>query len=350
MDLQRRIQAFVQLGKVLNQFTERKDWPGYESGVGENDFNDFNATIGAAKHHNGWFTEESVRQAISAIAGSLSENNIGQWLEKYSELPTASKSVRVGVIMAGNIPLVGFHDMLCVLMSGHKLVGKCSSQDDKLMPFVVQFLLQIEPDFKDYIEFTMAKLPEVDAIIATGSNNSARYFEYYFGKYPSIIRKHRTSVAVLTGDENEEDLKGLGKDVFTHFGLGCRNVSKLYIPKDYDLDKVFGGLFEHNDIINHQKYANNYDYNKTLFLMNQDDLLENGFIMLKQERALTSPVATLYYEYYDDEKALYETLAEQEEQIQCIVSKKEIPFGKAQSPELWDYADNVDTMEFLLGL
>ncbi len=349
LELSRRIQAFVQLGKVLKQFSSEKRWSGYELGIGEQEFNEFNELILRAKHHNGWFTEENVRSSITAFADILSEENIGQWLEKYP-LPDNWTPKRVAVIMAGNIPIVGFHDMLCVLISGHKMLGKCSSQDDRLLPAIAKFLIDIEPNFADSIEFTQGKMDDIEAVIATGSDNSARYFDYYFGKYPNIVRKNRTSVAVLDGEENEDELRALGSDIFTYFGLGCRNVSKLYLPKGYDLNKIFGAIFEHQDIINHKKYANNYDYNKTLFLMNADDLLENGFIVFKEETSLNSPVATLYYEYYDDKETLNATLGNVQEQIQCVVSRENIPFGKAQRPELWDYADDVDTLEFLLSL
>lgn len=351
MELQQRQQAFVQLGKVLKSFEHAQAWPGYESGLGEHEFEEFKGLIGVLKHRNGWFTEDMVRKALGALGDSLSEEALGQWLESYQEQLQGDRSAKtVGVIMAGNIPMVGFHDMLCVLMAGHKVKAKCSSEDDQLLPKVVKFLLEIAPDLKECIEFCPDRLGEVDAVIATGSNNTSRYFEYYFGKYPNIIRKHRTSVAVLDGSETEEELQALGEDIFSYYGLGCRNVSKLFLPKGFELDRFFNAIFSYGDIINHQKYANNFDYNKTLYLMNQEPLLENGFLLLKEDEALSSPVAVLLYEYYEDRAAVESRLKAEEENIQCIVSKEEVPFGQAQHPSLSDYADKVDTMEFLLKL
>jgi hypothetical protein len=259
--------------------------------------------------------------------------------------------------MAGNIPMVGFHDLLAVLLSGNFAVIKLSGDDKHLLPFVTKILCTIEPAYKERIEFREGRLSEIDAVIATGSNNSARYFEYYFGKIPHIIRKNRNSVAVLSGDEPPEELKKLGADIFSYFGLGCRNVSKLFIPKGYDLNLFFNAIFSYQEIINHNKYANNFDYNRAVYLMGKDKegLLENGFLFLVKSLEYASPVAVIFYEYYDDIALVNAKLTSDKEQIQCIVSniqaiQNRIPFGKAQQPELWDYADNVDTMEFLIGL
>ena len=202
----------------------------------------------------------------------------------------------------------------------------------------------------DRSEVVVAQLKAVDGIIATGSNNTSRYFEQYFGKYPNIIRKSRTSVAIITGAESEEDLQGLANDVFAFYGLGCRNVTKVFLPKGYDLDNLFKAFFPFQYVSENNKYANNYDYHKAVFMMEQYDLLENGFLIMKEDQSLHSPIGTLYYEYYSDANSIQEHLKQFDENIQCIVSKKDIPFGKAQNPELWDYADNIDTMEFLLGL
>src|SRR5690606_32672077 len=189
----------------------------------------------------------------------------------------------------------------------------------------------------------------VDAVIATGSNNTSRYFEYYFGKYPNIIRKNRTSVAILTGNESEADLKALGSDIFSFFGLGCRNVSKIYVHRDFDIDRFFKGIYDYNQIVNHHKYANNYDYFRALWMMNQEDLLDNGFMILRPSTALASPIATVFYERYYDLKSVRNQLEQQRDEIQCIVSLQDVPFGESQKPELWDYADGVDTMKFLLS-
>ncbi len=348
MELKQRVAAFVQLGKTLQVFAENNGWKGYETGISAQEYEEMNALIAKQVFHNGWFTEENVRHALSAIATSLEEEKINIWLSAYPELTNTSKKITVGLVMAGNIPLVGFHDILCILISGHKVIAKTSSQDGELLPRIVELLTKFNPEFKLLIEFTNGKMEGFDAVVATGSNNTSRYFEHYFGKYPNIIRKNRTSVALITGQETEEELKALGKDIFQYFGLGCRNVSKLFVPREYDLNQLFGVVYDYQDIINHKKYANNYDYNKTLYLMDRKTIVENGFLLMKEDKALTSPVATLFYEYYENETEIEQRLEEEKENIQCIVSKQHVPFGKAQLPELWDYADGVDVMQFLL--
>ena len=253
--------------------------------------------------------------------------------------------------MAGNVPLVGFHDFLSVLISGHSVLVKQSSGDKHLLPFLARYLVYVEPYFKGKIIFTEQKLENFDAVIATGSNNTARYFEFYFKNKPNIIRKSRNSVAVLTGNETEEQMQNLGDDVFKYFGLGCRSVSKLYVPKEYNFDAFFNGMYSKKDMINNAKYANNYDYNKAVYLMSEFDLLENGFLMIKEDESYSSPIATIFYEYYDNLIDLKIKLFEDKEKIQCIVGKgileNEINFGQTQNPKLWDYADGVNTLEFL---
>lgn len=252
--------------------------------------------------------------------------------------------------MAGNIPMVGFHDLLCVLISGHSAIVKLSSDDKILLPAVIRSLSKYEPKLAAKVSFAQGLLSGFDAVIATGSNNTSRYFEAYFGKYPNIIRKGRNSVAVLEGDETEEEMKLLAKDIFDYYGLGCRNVTKLYIPADFDLDRIFNGLFPFADIVNHNKYANNYDYHKSLWLLNREELLDNGFILLKEDTRIASPIGTLFYERYQDRSSLEELLASQMNQIQCVVGRSFLPFGQSQCPALNDYADGVDTMNFLQSL
>jgi hypothetical protein len=256
--------------------------------------------------------------------------------------------------MAGNIPLVGFHDFLSVLISGNKALVKLSSNDTILLPYLTKVLFSIEPEFEDLIEFTDEKFIDFDGVIATGSNNTARYFEYYFGKYPNIIRKNRNSVAVLTGNESTEQLELLANDIFRYFGLGCRNVSKIYIPEDYNFDPFFKAMYSWRHVINQNKYMNNYDYNKAVYLMSNIPLLDNEFMLLKEDKSLSSPISILYYEYYSSMEELTSLIEVSREQIQCVVSEcgmpGEVPFGTTQSPSLWDYADGVDTMEFLLNL
>lgn len=256
--------------------------------------------------------------------------------------------------MAGNIPLVGFHDFFCVLLVGHKVLVKQSSNDKHLLPYLAKYLEQVAPGFKGQIEFTEEKLRDFDAVIATGSDNTARYFEYYFNGKPSIIRKNRNSVAVLTGNETDAELERLSHDIFRYYGLGCRNVSKLFVPKNYDFDSFFKAMYAWHPIINETKYANNYDYNKAVYLMSEFDMLENGFLMVKEDSNYASPIATVFYEQYETLEALQHKLETDAENIQCVVSKglnkSHLAFGETQQPQLWDFADGVDTMDFLLKI
>jgi hypothetical protein len=271
-------------------------------------------------------------------------------LDKYDI--SLNKTKTVAIIMAGNIPLVGFHDLLSVLLTGNNAVVKLSSNDTVLIPLMVEYLTDLDASFNNRVSFTEAKLPSFDAVIATGSNNTARYFEYYFGKKPNIIRNNRNSVAILTGNENDEELKALGKDIFTYYGLGCRSVSKLFVPENYDFDRFFTAIYDYRDIVNQAKYANNYDYNKAVYLMSEFKFLDNGFLMLKEDQGYSSPIATTFYEHYTSEDALLDKLKLDVDKIQCIVASgivdNEVSFGKTQQPALWDYADGVDTVEFLL--
>ena len=336
MTIESRIQPLVQLGTLLNKHAESR---------AELD-SELELAIIRAINYNGWFTPKNVRKALAAIVEMLSEDQLKAWSSAYD----LEGGKRVAIIMAGNIPLVGFHDLLCVLISGHTAIVKMSSDDNQLLPVIVDVLKKIEPNFADKIHFTKDKMENFDAVIATGTNNSARYFEHYFNQYPNIIRKSRSSVAILDGSESDEDLKGLANDVLQYFGLGCRSISKVFLPKDYDLNLLFNAFYAHKEIINNKKYANNYDYNKAVYLMGQHDITENGFLIMKQETALKSPVSVLHYEFYDDLELVYRLVANYKEKIQCVTGKGFIPFGKAQHPGLQDYADGVDTMNFLQSL
>ncbi len=347
--LEKTKKAFVELGKFLAQFKESEIVK--NPSVLNNDlfFNDFLNLIENQKHHNGWFIESEVYFSVQSWADALTSENLEQWITPYqiSEKPPKT----VGLILAGNIPLVGFHDFLSVLISGHKALVKTSSNDKQLLVFLANYLIKIEPSLKSRIEFTDSQLKDFDAVIATGSNNTARYFEYYFKNKPSIIRKNRNSVAVLTGNETHEDLINLGKDIFRYFGLGCRNVSKLFVPKNYDFEKFFKAMYEYREIINNQKYINNYDYNKAVFLMSNYLILDNGFLVLKEDASYSSPIASVFYEYYSDIQEIKNRLRQDDELIQCVVSNNLFPnsvsFGQTQLPKLSDYADNVDTIVFL---
>ncbi len=333
MNLRQRINAFEKLGELLEKNKDK-----LKQGV-----------------HNPWFTPENIDYALTEIATSLKRENLEKWTAMYPDLQNKQDVKRVGVITAGNIPLVGFHDFLSVLISGNVFVGKLSSKDDKLMPALIKMLIDAEPEFENFIKITENKLENFDAVIATGSNNSARYFDYYFGKYPHIIRKNRNSAAVLTGKETDEDLQLLADDIFLYFGLGCRSVSKLFLPDGYELDHIFRNSLKHKNVINHNKYANNYDYNRAIYMMNQIEFKDNGIMLMKEDIGYASPVSVVYYENYSNPETVKKRLASDNEMIQCVVSKESfvdgsVSFGESQKPQLWDYADNVDTIDFLINL
>jgi|SRR5690554_3956632 len=346
MELKRRINAFVGLGKSIAKLNNHSDLEEVESQLEPI----FKKTL--AK--NGWFTLENIQFALQKWSEALTEESLNQWISKYDFENTTFKNEKtVAIIMAGNVPMVGFHDFISVLITGHRVLAKLSSNDNVLIPFLAKKLISLEPEFKNSISFTEGKLTGFDAVIATGSNNTSRYFDYYFGKYPHIIRKNRNSVAVLTGNENEEDLNLLADDIFRYFGLGCRNVSKLYVPENYDFEKFFKAIYRWKDIIHNHKYINNYDYNKAVYLMDELPLLDNEFLLLKEDSGFSSPIAVVFYEKYSTLSYLKNVLEENSDTLQCVVSKdvpNGLPFGKTQSPELWDYADGVDTIDFLLDL
>jgi hypothetical protein len=352
MDLETKKNVFVTLGRFLKQFAEGNS--NKDSSVPQNDlfFNEFEQLIQLSQSHNGWYTPEQVYFSIQSWAKALTEENLNQWTSSYDF--TTSESKTIALILAGNIPLVGFHDFISVLISGHNVLIKTSSNDQHLLPFLAKYLIAIQPQLGTQITFAEGKLDNFDAVIATGSNNTARYFEYYFKDKPSIIRKNRNSIAVLNGEETREQLIALGEDIFRYFGLGCRNVSKLFVPKGYSFDAFFEAIFEYQDVIHYEKYANNYDYNKAVFLMSNYKLLDNGFLTLKEDSSHASPISSVFYEYYENLDTVEKRLETENDSIQCIVSnnlvKNSIPFGQTQRPELWDYADNVDTISFSLTI
>ncbi|WP_075342314.1 acyl-CoA reductase [Tenacibaculum agarivorans] len=347
--IEQRIHSFVELGHFLSQFSRQEIVK--KDNILFNDifFDGYKHQLKLAEEHNNWFTKDNLLFACENWAQALSDSNIKKWIAQEDLLEKSDK--KVAIIMAGNIPLVGFHDFLSVLISGHAVIAKLSSNDKHLLPFLAKYLEYTNENFKGKISFTEDKLTDFDAVIATGSNNTARYFEYYFKNKPNIIRKNRNSVAIIHGNENEDDYEKLSEDVFRYFGLGCRSVSKIFIPRDYSFDAFFQGMFTKQDVIQNAKYANNYDYNKAVYLMSEFDILENGFLMIKEDESYSSPIASVFYEYYDNIDDLKIKLYEDREKIQCIVSKdfieNEIPFGKTQHPELWDYADGVNTLTFL---
>jgi hypothetical protein len=338
MTLQARITAFADLGHFLNDpstISEIELW------------------ADKAMNQNNWFTLENTKKSLKSIADFyLNEDLLNQWTGLYEIQDTPKIVKSIGVIMAGNIPAVGFHDMMTIVLSGHVCVAKLSSQDSYLMTALIEKLLEINPN----LEIRIAdKLNEVDTLIATGSDNSARYFEYYFKTKPNIIRKNRTSVGILNGNETEEDFLNLGRDITDYFGLGCRNISKIYVPESYDFTKFYDAVEPLGDIFYHNKYKNNYDYNKSIYLVNMMPHFDNGFMILAPSENLVSPISVIFYEEYNDEEDLKSKIETNKDKVQCIVSKnswfeKSLNFGDAQKPKLWDYADGVDTMAFLLSI
>ena len=381
IQLEQRILAFDRLGDFLRNINPED--PTYDH---------LFDTIDLAKSNNGWFSKDNVLHAFAAWGQLLNKKELIQWTLPYSFNHSAPKTI--GLVLAGNIPLVGFHDVLSVLISGNKALVKCSSSDPLLIAFLIQklqefepalvsfveftkerfthfdavmvrcsssdplliaFLIQklqeFEPALVSFIEFTKERFTHFDTVIATGSNNAARYFEYYFSKVPNLIRSNRNGVAILDGNETKEQLEALALDIVQYFGLGCRSTSKIFVPKGYDLNLIFGALYPYNSLMDSAKYANNYDYNKAVYLMSLFDLLDNGFFMLKEDTSYTSPVACLHYEFYEDVKTLEKKLTVDNDLIQCITSNQKttghFAFGKAQQPQLWDYADGKNTLAFL---
>ncbi len=347
--IQNRKDAFVALGRFLSQFN--RDEIIKKGGIPHNElfFDALQHQLKIASEHNGWFTKDNILHALESWSIALTTIELDQWLAQQSISEQPPKVV--GIIMAGNIPLVGFHDFLAVLLSGHHVLVKQSSNDTLFLPLLAKYLEYVAPSFKGTITFTEGQLEGFDAIIATGSNNTARYFEYYFKDKPHIIRKNRNSVAVIQGNETREDFELLSEDIFRYFGLGCRSVSKLFVPRGYNFDLFFNGMYAKHELMHNAKYANNYDYNKAVYLMSEFDMLENGFMMIKEDESYASPIATVFYEYYDNLVDLKIKLYQDQEKIQCVVAKdflpNEVPFGQTQSPKLWDYADGVNTLAFL---
>ena len=344
MKLPYRIDLLIRLGQYILSYNA--EWSNAKEKAG---------------YENGWFIPAFVDLAAQNIALSfLQPEQLKNWSASYliqSDDTTikvtdqANDEIhlkKIGIVMAGNIPLVGFHDFLCVFISGHKAVIKTSSKDQVLIKHLAEKLIEWEPTVKDRIEFS-EMLKDCAAYIATGSNNSSRYFDYYFGKYPNIIRRNKTSVAVLTGDETKEQLEKLADDVYLYFGLGCRNVTKIFIPNDYDFVPLLEAFRKYNFLADHHKYKNNYDYNLALHLLNKKYYMTNDSILLIEDPAIFSPISQLNYEFYSNNADLTAKLPPVQE-LQAIVGKNFVPFGQSQSPAIGDYADGEDTLLFLTGL
>lgn len=348
-----RINPWVRLGQAISWNLEK-----YNSDPDNELFN----IINKASAENPWFTKENILIALRNWVIALEQNNVEKWAMKYKScFKSNDELLNIAVVNAGNIPLSGLLDFISVLFCGFNYIGKNATGDSVLLPYIASLLCSLEPSFKDHICF-VSKIETMDAVIATGNNNSARYFEYYFGKYPHIIRKNRNGVGVLSGNESANQLHSLGKDIFTYFGLGCRNVSKIYVPAGYNFNKLFETFEDFNDLRIHNKYMNNFDYNNSVFLLKKIPFLQNGFLIVRNENQIASPVSVLHYEEYISAHDLYKNLETSISQLQCIVAEEnifsenknlekiKIDFGKTQSPSLWDYADGVDTVEFLCHL
>lgn len=342
--MEKRVQAFLKLNDFLSDFLGERKNNSYKTKHQQLD-----ELIKETFSYNGWFTNENVKKALTGITLLLEPIKLKEFVAEIKE-PKTPKTI--AVIMAGNIPAVGFHDFMCVLLSGNKILIKPSSDDKILITFFAEFLMEVEPLFKNRILFTEGRLMSFDAVIATGSNNSALYFEKYFGKYPHIIRKNRTSVAVLAGNETTEQLNLLGNDIFNYYGLGCRNVSKLYVPKGYNFNVFYESIFSFADVTQNKKYANNHEYNRAIYLLNQEKFLDNNFLIVKESKSLHSPIAVLFYEEYESLQEVSKTLEGLKEELQCVVSNTElsikpVSLGKSQAPTVFDFADNINTLYFL---
>jgi hypothetical protein len=343
MEVNERIGSFILLGQEISAAMQ-----------GNN--GEFGEILRHAEIENPWFTRDNVLRMLEWITRNMDPGILGNWLSAYNLPESGRHPIKsVGLVMAGNIPLVGFHDLLCVLLSGQKAVVKYSSKDSVLPAWLIGRLLAIDPRWAGYITVVENRLSGFDAVIATGSNNTSRAFEYYFGKYPHIFRRNRHGIAVLDGSETDADLAMLAEDVFSYFGLGCRNVSKLFLPEGFEISRLLTPFAGHEGLMMHNKYHNNYSYYKSVYLVGLNPFTDFGFLILKEDRSLSSPPGVLYFEHYSNRESLLERIGEEQENIQCMVAGRNfapdhVHFGKTQDPQLRDYADGVDTMKFLVNL
>jgi hypothetical protein len=344
--ISKRIESFIALGNALQQGLKE---------ISEQKTNALARVIEQAGIENPWFTKSAIIQSLEAIGDWLTEEKLTTWVQPYF-LSNPVQVKKIAVIMAGNIPMVNFHDFLSVLITGHRFLGKLSSNDKRLLPFMANWLIELEPAWKEEIAFTESRLDDFDAVIATGTNNTGRYFEYYFGKYPHIIRKNRQSLGVLWGHETEAQLGALHQDVFQYYGMGCRNISMLLVPNDYDFKKLFDTWDLYPKPTEHNKYLNNYDYYRSFYLVNMQPFYDTGYVSVVENDNMASPVSVLHYKRYTDEPEVVKFITERINQVQCVVSTHPLTGlptvvpGQAQSPGLTDYPDGVDIIQFLLAL
>ncbi len=354
MDLQSRISSFKSLSAFLDCVANQKE--DKVEKVLKKKYFEALELIQNLHFKNGWFIEDFVKFQLNSIAFACSGDKLDNWLAPYISKIIQKISKKVAVIMAGNIPFVGFHDFISVLITGNELIMKLSSKDEDLPKFIIDVLIDIEPEFKQKIFIVEDKLKDFEAVIATGSNNTSRYFKYYFSKVPNIIRHSRNSIAILDGKETNEELEKLADDIFLYFGLGCRNISKIFVPENYNFDSLFQAVYKYKHLADVTKYANNYEYNRAIYLMERIKFLDNGFFMLKNDFSLFSPVAVLHYESYSDISDVEKYIKSNNDNLQCIVSRNKniaenvLDFGKTQLPELIDYEDNVNILDFLISI
>jgi hypothetical protein len=336
-----------QLRKAIAALVDTSTWPGFACGLTEAEFIEAKKIIAKEGTLNPWFTEKQVYSALNGIAEMLENQSLQKFTAKYE---FASRPKTIAVIMAGNIPLVGFHDLVCVLITGHNALCKLSSSDNRLLPMLCSWMFEWNPALKSRISFSFGPIKNYDAVIATGSDNTINQFESYFGKVPHVFRRNRTSIAVLDGSETDEELNLLAEDIFMYFGMGCRNVSKLFVPDDFNLDRIFENSLNFSEYINHHKYGNNYDYNRTVYLMNQIPFLDNNVFLLKEDEGIHAPLAVVFYERYSDVSSIERFIQAHEHQLQVVVGHTGVPFGQAQHPRIDDFADNIDTCIWLNNL
>jgi hypothetical protein len=356
ISIEKRVFAFVELGRILLDLGKGFKTCDQRNKAIQKSYLRMDDLVKNLAHYNAWFDEANVRRMMFSLGESLREEKLEKWLGMYKPTIDEKKASKtVAVIMAGNIPAVGFHDLLSVLITGNKLLVKLSTDDNKLIVAMTELLIQIEPDFDEYIQYTTEPLKSFDAIVATGSNNTSRYFDYYFSQYPHIIRKNRNGIAVIKGGESEAALELLASDIMDYYGLGCRNVSKIFVPENYDFMNLLDVIAKRKEVTENHKYFNNYEYNKAIFLVNGKQHYDTGNLLITEETAIASPISVLHFEYYSNVDDLKKMIESESEKIQCVLTnaddiKNNVPFGKSQQPELWDYADGVDTLDFLLNL
>ncbi|MFT6715959.1 MAG: hypothetical protein ACJA0Q_000588 [Saprospiraceae bacterium] len=346
MDIDRRIKSFLSTGESIRKVLKSTHSKELSLEAERALFH----VIPSAFHKNAWFSELSVRSSLEGLVRMLNESDMLDWLSvSLASIKKKKEVSRIGIVMAGNLPLVGFHDLLCVLLAGEYAVIKMSSDDVQLLPLILNILEAHDKSISDSYCVENKGIKNIDKIIATGSDNTARYFEYYFAKYPSVIRKSRTSVAVISENITDQKIKELAKDMFQYYGLGCRNVSKLFLPKGFSVPHLIDHLRSYEAKMDNIKYINNLEYHKSILLINGAQYLDGGFFLMRESNDLFSPVSITNYQFYDHEQEVIDYLKEHDSQIQCVVGQSgEVGFGQAQSPKLWDYADKIDVMKFLL--